>query len=291
LINEAEKSEGGKQGSYEDNRQWKPTVDKSGNGYAVLRFLPSKNENKVPWAQYWDHGFKGPTGRWYIERSLTSIGQPDPVSELNSYLWNTGRDEDKDTARARKRRLHYVSNVYVVADPANPQNEGKVMLFQYGKKIFTKIMDIMQPEFQDEKPVNPFDLWDGANFKLKIRQVEGYRNYDKSEFDSPSPLLGGDEAKLKQVYESIHSLDEYTDPAQYKSYEVLSRKLHDVLGEIPFTGNAKDNVTKEAPSAGPSKPQSQPKAESPAPEDDDEKLFKDEDDAEVMSFFEKLAQD
>lgn len=294
LITEAEKSNSGGQQSGDDNRYWKPTVDKSGNGYAVIRFLPSKTEDSLPWTQYWDHGFKGPTGRWYIERSLTSIGQPDPVSEMNSHLWNTGRDEDKEVARARKRRLHYVSNVYVVSDPANPDNEGKVFLFQYGKKIFTKIMDVMQPEFQDETPINPFDFWEGANFKLKIRQVEGYRNYDKSEFDSPSPLKNGDEDELKEVYDSIHSLAEFTDPAQYKSYEVLSKKLHEVLGDT-MAPKLRDDVVKEAEEPGPSK------------EDDDSSFFEkqaaskpaskkvttnDEDeDEEMMSFFAKLAQE
>lgn len=295
LISEAEKSGGGNQQSGEDNRYWKPTVDKSGNGYAVLRFLPAKSESELPWTQYWDHGFKGPTGRWYIERSLTSIGQPDPVSEHNSYLWNTGKDEDKDLARQRKRRLHYVSNVYVVSDPANPDNEGKVFLFQYGKKIFTKIMDVMQPEFQDETPINPFDFWEGANFKLKIRQVEGYRNYDKSEFDSPSALKNGDEDELKDIYDSIHSLAEFTDPAQYKSYEVLSKKLHDVLGDSMATPKLRDNVTAEAPEPGPSKKKN---------DDEDEAFFSkkektpsktsssDEDeDEEMMSFFAKLAQE
>ena len=166
--------------SYEDNRFWKPTVDKVGNGYAVIRFLPAAECNDLPWARYGDHGFKGPTGLWYIERSLTSTGQQDPVGELNSKLWNSGIDADKEIARDRKRRLHYVSNVMVVNDPANPANEGKVFMYQYGKKIFDKIMDLMQPTFADEKPVNPFDFWEGADFKLKIRQVEGYRNYDKS---------------------------------------------------------------------------------------------------------------
>lgn len=292
LINEAEKAGGGGgQQSYDDNRYWKPTVDKSGNGYAVIRFLPSSSGDQLPWAQYWDHGFKGPTGRWYIERSLTSLGQPDPVSELNSYLWNTGREEDKEIARSRKRRLHYVSNVYIVSDPANPANEGKIFLFQYGKKIFNKIMDVMQPEFEDETPINPFDMWDGANFKLKIRQVEGYRNYDKSEFDSPSPLKNGDEDELKDIYESIHSLSEFTDPAQYKSYEVLSRKLHEVLGEESIP-NAKDRVEKEAPEPAPSK---KSKIESETFEDDEPKASgkgeSEDEDEEMMSFFAKLAQE
>ena len=159
--------------SYADDRFWKPTRDKAGNGYAVVRFLPAKDGEDLPWVRYWDHGFKGPTGLWYIENSLTSIGQEDPVSESNSVLWNSGRDEDKATARDRKRRLHYVSNVLVVSDPSNPENEGKVFLYKFGKKIFDKVMDVMQPQFADENPVNPYDFWEGADFKIKIRKVEG----------------------------------------------------------------------------------------------------------------------
>ena len=157
--------------NYGDDRVWKPTVDKAGNGYAILRFLPAREGQELPWVRYWDHGFKGPTGLWYIENSLTTIGQPDPVGELNSRLWNSGIDADKETARNQKRRLHYVTNVLVMQDPGNPSNEGKVFMYKFGKKIFEKLMDAMQPEFADEKPVNPFDFWDGADFKLKIRNV------------------------------------------------------------------------------------------------------------------------
>jgi hypothetical protein len=221
--------------TYGDDRLWTPTVDKAGNGYAVIRFLPAKEGEDLPWVRFWDHGFKGPTGRWYIENSLTSIGQPDPVSEINSILWNSGREEDKEIARLRKRRLHYVSNILVVSDPSNPANEGKVFLFKYGKKIFDKVMDIMQPQFQDEKPINPFDLWAGANFKLKIRQVEGYRNYDKSEFDGVSELYSGDETRLEDVYNSTYSLKDFSDPANYKTYAELKRKLSEVLGQEAFS--------------------------------------------------------
>ena len=214
---EAAGAGGGEKKNYDDERIWKPTVDKAGNGYAVLRFLPAAEGSELPWVRYWDHGFKGPTGLWYIENSLTSIGQPDPVGELNSRLWNSGHEEDKETARKQKRRLHYVVNALVVEDPSAPDNVGRVVLYKFGKKIFDKIMDVMQPTFADEKPVNPFDFWDGADFKLKIRQVEGYRNYDKSEFASQSPLHGGDEAKLESVYNQMHSLTEFTDPKNYKT--------------------------------------------------------------------------
>ena len=221
---------GGEKKSYADDRIWKPVVDKAGNGYAVLRFLPAAEGAELPWVRYWDHGFKGPTGLWYIERSLTSIGQNDPVGELNSKLWNTGIDADKDTARTQKRRLHYVANVLVVSDPSNPDNEGKVFLYQFGKKIFDKIMDVMQPDFADEEPVNPFDMWEGADFKLKIRNVEGYRNYDKSEFASKSSI-DGDDSKLEALYNQMYDLNEFQDPKNYKTYSELQTKLYKVLGQ------------------------------------------------------------
>ena len=215
--------------SYGDDRLWSPVVDKAGNGYAVIRFLPALEGEDLPWVRFWDHGFKGPTGRWYIENSLTSIGQPDPVSEINSVLWNSGNEKDKEIARERKRRLHYVSNILVVSDPANPDNEGKVFLYKFGKKIFDKIMDIMQPQFQDETPINPFDFWAGANFKLKIRKVEGYQNYDKSEFESASPLLNDDEA-MEAVWKKEYALSDMTKASEFKSYEVLKQRLDKVLG-------------------------------------------------------------
>ncbi len=216
--------------SYGDDRFWKPTRDKAGNGYAVIRFLPPKEGEDLPWARYWDHGFQGPTGMWYIENSLTSIGQDDPVGEANAILWNTGRDEDKALARERKRRLHYVSNVLVVSDPSNPQNEGKVFLYKFGKKIFDKIMDVMQPQFQDEDPVNPYDFWEGADFKIKIRKVEGWVNYDKSEFGNQSALFNSDEEKLEEVYAKVHSLADFTKAENYKSYAELKAKFNKVLG-------------------------------------------------------------
>ena len=231
LVTAAQEASGAttKTNKYEDERKWKPTVDDNGNGYAVIRFLPAGEGQDVPWARYWDHGFKGPQGQWYIEKSLTSIGLNDPVGEMNSLLWNSGIEADKDKARTQKRRLHYVSNILVVSDPGNPANEGKIFMYQYGKKIFDKIMDMMQPQFQDEEPVNPFDMWEGANFKLKIRQVEGYRNYDKSEFASKSALADDDE-KLESLYNQMHDLSEWTDPKNYKSYDELKTKLNTILG-------------------------------------------------------------
>jgi len=216
--------------SYGDDRMWKPTVDKAGNGYAVIRFLPAVEGDDLPWAKYWDHFFQGPTGQWYVEKSLTTISKDDPVSEMNSKLWNTGIEADKDTARKRKRRLHYVSNIYVVSDPENPENEGKVFLYTYGAKIFEKIMDSMQPKFQDETPVNPFDMWKGANFKMKIANVAGYRNYDRSEFAN-AEALNADDSVLEGIYNQQHSLNEFTDPSSFKSYSELNLKLTRVLGE------------------------------------------------------------
>ncbi len=212
----------------DDDRFWKPTVDKAGNGQAVLRFLPAPAGEELPWVRVWDHGFQGPTGKWYIENSLTTLNKPDPVAELNSELWNSGIEANKEIARKQKRRLSYISNVLVVRDPANPENEGKVFLYKYGKKIFDKIKDVMQPTFEDEDPINPFDFWQGANFKLRIRQVEGYRNYDKSEFDSVSPLAE-DDAEIEAVWKKEHSLAAFLDPANFKSYDELKAKLNAVL--------------------------------------------------------------
>src|SRR5210317_2003866 len=212
-----------------DDRFWKPEVDKAGNGYAVIRFLPAPNGEDIPWVRVFDHGFQG-IGGWYIENSLTTVGKKDPVSEYNSMLWNSGIEANKEQARKQKRRLKYIANIYVVSDPSNPQNEGKVFLYQFGKKIFDKINDLMQPEFEDESPVNPFDFWEGADFKLKIRNVEGYRNYDKSEFDSASALLDGDDDDLAKVYEGLYSLQDLLDRRHFKSFDELKSKLDRVLG-------------------------------------------------------------
>ena len=257
LVAAAEKvggNAGQQQASYEDNRFWKPEVDKAGNGFAVIRFLPAPAGEDLPWTRYWDHGFQGPGG-WYIEKSLTSIGMNDPVGEVNTKLWNSGLDSDKEIARKQKRRLHYVANILVVSDPAHPENEGKVFFYQFGKKIFDKMMDVMQPQFQDEEPVNPFDLWEGANFKLKIRNVEGYRNYDKSEFDKKSSV-SADEAELESIYSKVYSLKEFTDPSKYKTYDELKAKLERVLGSSAPRTTAESITLDEsmsAPSVGKSK--------------------------------------
>jgi hypothetical protein len=214
----------------DDPRMWQPTRDKAGNGYAVVRFLPGKDTEGTPWVRYWDHAFKGPTGQWYIEKSLTSIGQQDPLSELNSKMWNSGMESDKTTVRQRKRNLRYFANILVVSDPANPANEGKVFLYRFGKKIFDKLMDSMQPQFPDEKPVNPFDMWEGADFTIKIRKVEGYPNYDASSFKAPSPV-STDDAQLEDLYNQQHDMSDWIDPKNYKSYDDLQKRLSLVLGE------------------------------------------------------------
>ena len=267
--------------SYDDDRFWKPTRDKAGNGFAVIRFLPAKEGEDLPWVRYWDHGFKGPTGLWYIENSLTSIGQQDPVSEMNSVLWNSGRDEDKAIARERKRRLHYVSNVMVISDPSNPENEGKVFLYKFGKKIFDKLMDVMQPQFADEEPVNPYDFWEGADFKIKIRKVEGWINYDKSEFSAPSALYEGDEERLEEVYNKLYSLQDFLKPENYKTYDELKMKLNRVLG-------VDAGVSIDAPSPA-------PVVEEPVMASDDSQPFAETadsgDEEDTLSYFAKLAKE
>lgn len=287
LVQAAQSAGGSEKSSYKDDRQWKPAVDKMGNGYAVIRFLPAAEGQDLPWTRYWDHGFKGPTGKWYIERSLTTLGQEDPVGKLNSKLWNMSDDDKSETrkqARDQKRRLHYVANVLVVSDPANPDNEGKVFLYEFGKKIFDKLMDAMQPQYADETPMNPFDFWTGANFKIKIRKVDGWVNYDKSEFDSPSELFGGDETKLEGIYNSLHDLSEYTDPKNYKSYAELERKLNEVLGtdkvltptqEIQLGNQSPSRTMREAP------PQNIEEMVSEEDEDDSQE--------DVTSYFARLA--
>lgn len=264
--------------SYVDERIWKPTVDKAGNGYAVIRFLPNGDNWDLPFVRYWDHGFQGPTGQWYIEKSLTSIGQQDPVGEANSKLWATGTDEAKDLVRKRKRRLHYVSNIIVESDPKNPDNEGKVFLYVYGKKIHDKIMDVMQPQFEDETPVDPFDFWEGASLKLKIRQVDGFRNYDKSEFASSEELFDGDDSKLEEVYNSMYNLNEFTDPANFKSYDELAKRFAMVQGESTPTSVQSDLDLSATSEPAPIKS---------VEESSDAKT--DDDDEDTLSYFEGLA--
>ena len=239
LTKELTKLSGNQESKGSDDRFWIPTVDKAQNGYAVIRFLPAPPDEDIPFVRVFDHGFQGPTGLWYIENSLTTLGKQDPVSEYNSKLWNSTTDDkspERSQARKQKRRLSYISNVYIVNDPGNPANEGKVFLYKYGKKIFDKLNEAMNPQFEDEDAMNPFDLWDGANFKLKIRQVEGYRNYDKSEFDKIKPLLTDDE-ELEAIWKKEHSLKSFLDPANFKTYDELQARLLKVLDDAATPKN------------------------------------------------------
>jgi len=220
------------EGSRDDDRLWQPETDKAGNGMAVIRFLPAPavdGDDALPWVRLFKHGFQGPGG-WLIDECLTTLNQKCPVCEHNSVLWNSGIEANKEVARKQKRKLTYISNILVISDPKNPENEGKIKLFKFGKKIFDKLTEAMNPQFEDEKPINPFDFWDGANFKIKIRQVEGYRNYDKSEFESPSKLFDGDDEKLEDLWKKEHSLKEFLDPKNFKSYDLLRTRLDKVLG-------------------------------------------------------------
>ena len=263
--------------SYVDERLWKPELDKAGNGYAVIRFLPAIEGEDMPWAKIWNHAFQGPTGQWYIENSLTTVGQKDPVSEHNTKLWNTGLESDKEIARKQKRKLQYYSNIYIVSDAKHPENVGKVFLFRYGKKIFDKLMAAMQPEFPDESPINPFDFWEGANFRLKIRKVDGYWNYDKSEFEKPSKL-DEDDNKIEEIWKKQYSLNDFTAATNFKSYEELKTRLDAVLSGTVSVGNVVEQMQDE--------PIDTPKIDTkevsaPSQESDDD----------TMDYFQKLASE
>ena len=284
LVKEVEKMNSGS--GNQDERLWKPEMDKTGNGYAVIRFLPAPDGEDLPWVKMYSHGFQGPGG-WYIENSLTTIGGKDPVSEHNRELWNSGNEDDKAIVRRQKRKLSYYANIYVVKDPANPASEGKVYLYKFGVKIFDKIMAAMQPEFEDETPINPFDFWQGADFKLKIRKVDGYWNYDKSEFASPAPLLKDDDA-MEAIWKTEYSLQALVAADQFKSYEDLKKRLDYVLGVKKAPARVDVEVRDEDDARGSYKPDfaSRKVAEeavSAAPAASDEA-----DDA--MSYFQKLAE-
>ena len=278
LVKEIEKTNTTKGGA--DERLWKPELDKSGNGYAVIRFLPATDGEDLPWAKVYSHAFQGPGG-WYIQNSLTTLGAKDPVSEYNRDLWNSGNDADKDVVRRQKRKLSYYANIYVVKDPVNPHNEGGVFLFKFGKKIFDKLTAAMQPEFEDETPINPFDFWQGANFKLKIRKVDGYWNYDKSEFDAAAPLLDDDDA-LEALWKKEYPLADFTAQSNFKSYEDLERRLKSVLGQKQAQRPRFDEevVNEELPP----RPEEQIAATVASATSD-----ADEDDA--LSYFQKLAEE
>ena len=277
-----------------DDRLWKPEVDKAGNGYAVIRFLPAPDGEELPWAKLYTHAFQG-TGGWYIENSLTTLGQKDPVSEHNSQLWNSGIESDKEIARKQKRKLSYYANIYVVKDSANPHNEGQVFLYKFGKKIFDKITAAMQPEFEDEDPINPFDFWAGANFKLKIKKVAGYWNYDSSEFDRQSALLDDDDA-MEAIWKKEYSLAELVAPDQFKSYDELKKRLDYVLGNAPSRSRVNEDLEDESEGRGSFTPDfksSTPPASSGGgfndPDITPSNTSEDEDDA--LSYFAKLAEE
>ena len=285
LVKEVEKMNVGSNGA--DERLWKPEMDKTGNGYAIIRFLPAPDGEDLPWVKIYSHGFQG-HGGWYIENSLTTIGQKDPVSEYNRGLWNSGNENDKETVRKQKRKLSYYSNIYIVKDPTNPSNEGKVFLYKYGAKIFDKVMAAMQPEFEDEEPINPFDFWQGANFKLKIRKVDGYWNYDKSEFDRQSPLLD-DEDSLEDIWKKQHPLQALLAPSEFKTYDELQKRLDYVLGKkgTPKSQDSDDNEEQDT-SRGSFKPEFGSRQESKVSE---EPLSdSDSEDDDTLSYFQRLAE-
>jgi hypothetical protein len=266
---------------FKDDRFWRPEQDKSGNGFAIIRFLPTVDGEDVPWAKVYNHAFQGPGG-WYIENSLTTIGQKDPVGELNNQLWNSGLESDKDLARVRKRKLTYISNVYIVSDPANPQNEGKIFLYKYGTKIFEKIQEAMKPEFNDEEPINPFDFWKGANFRIKIRKVGGFTKYDKSEFDSQTVLFD-DDAKLEKIWKSQYPLLPFLDSSNFKSYDELKARMQEVLGgDVRATA---PNSTKTAEDVADEMVEKKPSLKSKKPVEEDV-----DDESDALSYFQKLAE-
>ena len=282
LQNELEKLNSPAQtSSFQDDRFWKPELDKSGNGYAVFRFLPQPDGEELPWVRLWNHAFKGPGG-WYIENSLTTINKKDPVSEYNTELWNSGNESDKDIARKQKRVLKYYANIYVVSDTKHPENEGKIMLFRFGKKIFDKITEAMKPEFEDEKPINPFDFWEGANFKLKIRKVDGYWNYDKSEFDSPSAIKDNDDS-IQQIWDKQFALKPFLAPENFKSYDELKAKVDKVLSGSRSTGTAENVAIPPVTNVAPVQTETVDKTlKTPGV---------DEDGDETLSYFTKLAEE
>ena len=286
LVKEVEKMNN--TGGGADERLWKPEVDKTGNGFAVIRFLPAPEGEEIPWAKLYSHAFQGPGG-WYIENSLTTTGGKDPVSEHNRELWNSGNESDKDVVRKQKRKLSFYSNIYVVKDPTNPQNEGKVFLYKYGKKIHDKILEAMQPEFEDEEAINPFDFWQGANFKLKIVKKDGYWNYDKSEFDKSAPLLE-DEDALEALWNKEYSLAAVTAADQFKSYEDLKRRLDYVLGAKPPTRKVYDEeLEDESEGRGSFTPNFETRKAEKTVTAAVSSSSSDEDDA--LSYFQKLAEE
>lgn len=294
IANEFEKVANPEAKSYEDDRFWKPERDKAGNATATIRFLPRTEGDELPWVKLFSHAFKGPTGRWYIENSLSTIGKPDPVGELNGQLWNSTTDDkspEREQARAQKRKLNYIANVLIINDPKHPEHNGKVMLYKFGKKIFDKIMDKARPTFEDQDPVNVFDYWEGANFKLRIKTVDRYPNYDASEFEPVSPIADSDE-EILEIANKQYKLSEFLDEKNFKSYDELKAKLNAVLNGAPSTNTSaaaladEDDAPRSRPAPSPGKSRQAPKQESQDPPFDLE-----DDDESMMSYFQKIANE
>ena len=267
-----------------DERLWKPALDASGNGYAVIRFLPAPEGESLPWAKLYNHAFQGPGG-WLIDNCPTTKGEQCPVCAANNKLWNSGVESDKEIARQRKRKLSYYSNIYVIKDSANPENEGKVFLYKYGKKIHDKVLAAMQPEFDDETPVNPFDLWEGANFKLKIRTIGGYWNYDASEFAAPS-ALSADDDEMEQLWKQAYSLEAFTTADQFKAYDEIESRMNTVLGVArPVQQAQYDEEEDPIPTGGFNSPDITPKAPAPSVSTNET------DDDDALSYFQRLAEE
>ena len=265
------------EGATDKEKFWRPEVDKAGNGMATIRFLPASaqdGDDGLPWVKIFSHGFQGPGG-WLIDNCLTTKSQQCPVCEHNNKLWNSGIEANKEIVRKQKRKLNYIANIYIVSDPKHPENEGQVKLFKFGKKIFDKITEAMNPAFEDETPINPFDFWKGANFKLKITKVAGYQNYDKSEFTSAAPLSENDE-ELEKIWKSESALSELVADKEFKSYDFLKTRLEKVLGLNDDGDAPRARTTVEQAKAAPKKPVA---FDAPSEDDDD------------MAYFSKLAEE
>lgn len=229
---------GGNKKRQADERFWYPAVDKAGNGSALIRFLPTPDGGQHEFVRLFTHGFQ--EKRWFIENCPTTIGGKCPVCEHNSELWNTGVEAHKALVRGsgnkagRKRQLSYIANIYVIKDPANPENEGKVFLFRYGKKIHDMIQFAMKPPadgIEEIDPIDPYDLWEGANFKMVIRNVDGRRNYDKSGFLASTPLMK-DDAKLEEIWKSEYDIEEFVSKGSFKDYNTLMTQFNAALGAV-----------------------------------------------------------
>ena len=233
--------------SYVDDRFWKPTRDKSGNSYSIIRFLPPAPEDSLNFAKIYNHAFDV-NGKWFIDNCPTSIGKVCPVCESNSELWNSGLETNKSIARNRKRKLSYIVNIFVISDKQEPENEGKVFLYKIGPQIFEKISNAIKPKFEDDEKFNPFDLWTGANFKLKIKKtiVDGksMSTYEDSVFETPAPLFDND-AVLEEIWNKEYKLEEFVSEPNFKEYDELKKRFDFVVGSFATTPKVKTVTPKE----------------------------------------------